>query len=117
MREIFARHPPAAEVKIIVDAILERLRPREPFGVTLGQAAHPFRSHPHVGDYIGEHIIDRALDDHVIVVLRDSDQLLEGVTGKARLIAWRGAIRRVHARVRRTNQIFADFPPLASRQM
>src|SRR5437867_1285212 len=73
----------AAEIEALVDRLLELDGPPPPVGVSLRELVQPPRAHAHVGDLVGQHEIDRALDDGIADLARDVDQLVEDVAGQA----------------------------------
>src|SRR5216684_4736704 len=79
----FARGAATLEVEEVVDVRLEVERALEAFGVALGQLAHPLRAHAHVGDLVGQHVVDGAFDNRVTHPLREPDDLLEDVAGES----------------------------------
>src|SRR5262249_55310623 len=73
----------AAEVEALVDRLLERDGLLSPVGIALGELVEPARAHAHVGDLVGQHEIDGALDDGITDLARDVNQLVEDVAGQA----------------------------------
>src|SRR5260370_16547345 len=73
----------ATEVEQIIDIVLELLRLSETLGVAFSKLAHPLRAHPHVGDFVCQHVIDRTFDTWITHLLREPDQLLEAVAREA----------------------------------
>src|SRR5207244_1120086 len=72
----------AAQVEALVDRLLKLDRAPAPLGIAPGQLVEPARAHPHVGDLVGQHVVDRALDDGVAQPDRDADELGEDVAGQ-----------------------------------
>src|SRR4029450_4176550 len=72
----------AAEVEALVDGLLELDGLAAALRIVLGQPGQPLRAHAYVGDVVGEHEIDRALEDGMTQLLADVDELIEDVTGQ-----------------------------------
>ena len=60
--------PATTNNRMELQACLEGLRALETLGIALGQLAHPLRAHPHVGDLVGEHVIDAPEDGEQVAV-------------------------------------------------
>src|SRR5438105_10597923 len=54
--------PGAPEVEALVDRVLELDGAAPALGVAPRQLVEPARAHAHVGDLVGQHVVDRALE-------------------------------------------------------